>query len=114
MTNTLDLELIYNSDFEDNDDNTNIKIDMTLSPSHVNKRTKSTTRMLPDHPNLKPFNLPTNCEQHCKRIVKQQAHQYLGFCTLWDFKILNKTGNGNAWIINNRVVPLELGNVTNL
>ena len=61
--------------------------------------------------NLHSSNLPASCEQSNKCITEQQAHEYLGLCTLQDFKILNETGNGNAGIINNGVIPLELGGI---
>jgi hypothetical protein len=97
ITDLPDLEPV-----SEDDDHVNITNDVTPSPSNATKRTKPTTKT------------PTNCEQRCKRITEQQAHRYLGFRTLRDFKILNETGNGNTSIINNGVVPLELGNVANL
>jgi hypothetical protein len=66
----------------EDEDYVNIKNDVTPSPSNATKRTKPTTKMPPDQPNLKPFDLLTNCEQQCKHITEQQAHRYLGFRTL--------------------------------
>jgi hypothetical protein len=63
---------------------------------------------------MKPFDIPSPCEQSQKRITEQQAHRYLSFCTLHDFKVLNSTGNGTAMIINNGTTPLELGDVANI
>ena len=81
-----------------------------------NTHTKSrpTTQTPINCPNLQPSNLPASCEQSSKRITEQQAHQYLDFCTLWDFKILNETGNRNAKIINNSSISLELSKIANL
>ena len=61
-----------------------------------------------------PFDLPSSCEQGKRHITEQQAHQYLGFRALRNFKILNDTGNGATKIINNGTIPLELGDVANI
>jgi hypothetical protein len=74
-------------------------------------KSKPTMNTLSDQPNMKPFHVPSPCEQGQKHITEQQAHRYLGFRTLRDFKILNSTGNGTATIINNGTTPLELGDV---
>jgi hypothetical protein len=63
---------------------------------------------------MKPFDISSPCEQGQKHITEQQAHRYLGFRTLHNFKILNSTGNGTAMIINNGATPLELGDAANL
>jgi hypothetical protein len=87
----------------------------TPDPAPSNSpKSKPTTRTPSDRPNMKPFDVPSPCEQSQKRITEQQAHRYLGFRSLRDFKILNSTGNGTATIINNGATPLELGDVANL
>jgi hypothetical protein len=42
-------------------------------------KSKPTMNTPLDRPNMKPFDVPSPCEQSQKRITEQQAHQYLGF-----------------------------------
>jgi hypothetical protein len=90
---------------------------MIPEPTPTPKLTPKPTTNTPlvDQQDMKPFDIPSPCKQSKKRIMEQQAHCYLSFCTLRDFKVLNLTGNGTATrIINNGATPLKVGDVANI
>ena len=78
---------------------TKMKHNLMQCTKNTCTKTRPTTQTQNDCPNLHPSDLPASCEQSNKCITEQPAHWYLGFHTLYDFKILNETGNG--------VIPLE-------
>jgi len=67
-----------------------------------------------DQPEILPCDKVPSATLYWQHITIPQLHQYLGFCTLKNWKILSEVGQDTINIINDSDIPLELGNVANI